>query len=110
MYITFLAVATVKWRSISHSDTNVVATTQGWDHSISCLIVKLWYDLNRSCHPFTYKCLFGSYFSVFKLLFTLRTSASAVAPTDPTPFDSRLWQNYSKNINKTVSNYHTRHH
>ena len=43
-------------------------------------------------HPFTYKWLFGSYFSVFKLLFTLRTSAIAVAPSDSIPFDLRLWK------------------
>ena len=48
-------------------------------------------------HPFTCKWLFGSYFSVFKLLFTLRTSASAEAPSDPILFDSRLWKKVLQN-------------
>ena len=53
--------------------------------------------IKLKAHPFTYKWLFGSYFSVFKLLFTLRTSASAVAPSDPTLFDSRLWKRILQN-------------
>ena len=48
-------------------------------------------------HSFTYKWLLSSYFSVFKLLFTLRTSASAEAPSDPTLFDLRLWKRALQN-------------
>ena len=33
-----------------------------------------------------------TYFSVFKLWFTLRPSASAVAPEPPIPLPSRLWK------------------
>ena len=35
---------------------------------------------------------FATYFSVFKLWFTLKTSASAEAPESPTLLDSRLWK------------------
>ena len=34
----------------------------------------------------------GSYFSVFKLLFTFRASARAVAPSDPVSLLLRLWK------------------
>ena len=37
-----------------------------------------------------------AYFSVFKLLFTLRTSASAEASSDPISLDSRLWKRILK--------------
>ena len=39
----------------------------------------------------------NSYFSIFKLLFTLRASASAVAPESPTSFPSRLWKRVLQN-------------
>ena len=53
--------------------------------------------IKLTSHPFTYKRLLGSYFSVFKLLFTLRPSASAGAPLHPTLFDSRLWKRVLQN-------------
>ena len=51
------------------------------------------------CHPgqpyhVHILCILGSviYFSVFKLWFTLRASASVEAPESPTVLDSRLWK------------------
>ena len=38
-----------------------------------------------------------SYFSVFKLWFTLRASASAMAPDSPILFLSRLWKRVLQN-------------
>ena len=37
-----------------------------------------------------------TYFSVFKLWFTLRAPASADAPDSPIPFHSRLWKGYPR--------------
>ena len=39
---------------------------------------------------------YTSYFSVFKLWFTLRASASADAPESPILFNSRLWKRYPR--------------
>ena len=43
-----------------------------------------------------------TYFSVVKLWFTLRASASAVAPESPIPFHSRLWKRVLQNLVQVV--------
>ena len=45
-----------------------------------------------------YKAKIVTYFSVFKLWFTLSTSASAVAPESPTLFPPRLWKRVFQNV------------
>ena len=59
------------------------------------------------CHPIhhtmciymlgQYRAKIVTYFSVFKLWFTLSASASAIAAESPTLFDSRLWKRVLQN-------------
>ena len=52
------------------------------------------------CHPgqntYFATCI-NNYFNIFKFWFTLRASASAVAPELPTLFPSRLWKRVFRN-------------
>ena len=49
----------------------------------------------------------STYFSVFKLWFTLSASASAVAPLSPILFNSRLWKS-NPELGHTVKMYSVR--
>ena len=73
--------------------------TQYGDYSISSAVtiaIELWVTVTCGINVLLI-CLLGlftivTYFSTFKLLFTLRASASAEAPDSPIAFPSRLWR------------------
>ena len=81
IHIVILYTLTVVPVSLVHTVTNVVQIDQQYQvHFVS-----------------QYGARIVTYFSVFKLWFTLRASASAVAPESPILFHSRLWERVLQN-------------